>query len=93
MKGPKGGVRLSKQGKDISLLEVVIAIDGPDLFQECVIGLPGCGMEKPCPLHNMWADTRDDIQNMLEENTLLDMAEKGKQGNLRITADGKFKWE
>lgn len=92
MKGPKGGVRLSKNGQDISLLDIVTAIDGKELFQECVLGLPGCGKEKPCPLHNMWMDTRDDIQTMLEENTLLDMAEKGKHGDLRITASGKFKW-
>ena len=92
MKGPKGGVRLSRESQDISLLDIVTAIDGEELFQECVIGLPGCGKEKPCPLHNMWAHTRDDIQAMLEENTLLDMAEKGKEGNLRITANGKFTW-
>lgn len=92
MKGPKGGVRLSQSSQNISLLEIVRAIDGTDLFQECVLGLPGCGKEKPCPLHNIWAETRDDIQSMLEENTLHDMAQKGKQGNLRITADGKFKW-
>lgn len=92
MKGPKGGVRLSRKSQDISLLDVVTAIDGKDLFQECVLGLPGCGKEEPCPLHAMWADTRKDIQSMLEENTLLDMAEKGKKGNLRITANGKFEW-
>lgn len=92
-KGPKGGVRLSKPADNISLLDVVVAIDGDELFQECVLGLPGCGKEKPCPLHNMWAEARDDIHNMLEENNLLDMANEGKEGNLRITADGKFRWE
>ena len=92
-KGPKGGVRLSKSGSDISLLDVVAAIDGRELFQECVLGLPGCGREKPCPMHNMWIDTRDDIKNMLEANSLHDMADKGKKGDLRITADGAFRWE
>lgn len=92
MKGPKGGVRLSKPGDQIELLQVVQTIDGNDLFKECVLGLPGCGKDKPCPMHKMWADTRDDIQQMFTTNTLADMASKGKDGNLRITADGKFKW-
>jgi Rrf2 family protein len=93
LKGPNGGVRLSKPGEKISLLDVVVAIDGDDLFQECVLGLPGCGMEKPCPMHNIWATTRDDIRKMLETNSLIDMAEKGKEGKLRITAEGGYEWE
>lgn len=92
LKGPNGGVRLSKPGDEITLLDVVVAIDGDDLFQECVLGLPGCGSEKPCPLHNIWAATRGDIREMLETNNLLDMAKKGKEGNLRITAKGDFEW-
>ena len=92
LKGPNGGVRLSKPGKEIALLDIVVAIDGDDLFQECVLGLPGCGIEKPCPLHNIWTTTRDDIHEMLETNNLVDIAKKGKEGNLRITANGKFEW-
>jgi Rrf2 family protein len=92
LKGPNGGVRLLKPGKDISLLDIVVAIDGNDLLQECVLGLPGCGVDKPCPLHNVWATTRDDIREMLETNSLVDMAKSGKEGNLRITAEGNFQW-
>lgn len=91
-KGPKGGVRLTKSGEQISLIEIVIAIDGPDLFTECALGLPGCGVEKPCPLHDKWAETRDAIRDMLEGTTLVELAEKGKSGNLRITAEGGFEW-
>lgn len=91
-KGPKGGVRLSKSGKEIALLDIVIAIDGPDLLTECALGLPGCGVEKPCPIHEKWADTRDNIREMLESTNLVDLAEKGKAGNLRITAEGGFEW-
>ena len=80
MKGPNGGIRLSKPGKKVALIDIVIAIDGDDLFQECVLGLPGCGTQEPCPLHNLWAATRGDIREMLEQNNLLDMAQKGKEG-------------
>src|SRR5699024_1688309 len=93
LKGPKGGVRLAKPGNEISLLDVVIAIDGEELLTECILGLPGCGVEKPCPLHDMWAKGREDIRQMLESTSLADMAHKGKKMNLRITADGTFSWE
>jgi hypothetical protein len=38
------------------LYEIVVAIDGEDLFRECVLGLPGCGDATPCPLHDEWID-------------------------------------
>lgn len=92
MKGPKGGVRLSRDSSDISLREIVIAIDGPAIFTECVLGLPGCGSEKPCPMHMMWAETRDDIEQMLQTTSLEVMSKDGMEHDLRITADGQFVW-
>ncbi len=91
-KGPKGGVRLTKSGSEVSLFEIVAAIDGTELFTECALGLPGCGVKKPCPLHDKWADTRDGIRLMLEGTNLVELAKKGKKENLRITEDGGFEW-
>lgn len=92
MKGPKGGVRLSKSGSEITLKEVVVAIDGPAIFTDCVLGLPGCGSEKPCPMHAMWEDTRDEINEVFTTTTLQNMSKEGKAKDLRITPDGKFIW-
>lgn len=91
-KGPKGGVRLTKSGSEVNLFEIVAAIDGTELFTECALGLPGCGVKKPCPLHDKWADTRDGIRVMLESTNLVELARKGKAENLRITEDGGFEW-
>lgn len=92
MKGPKGGVRLMYSGDEVHLVEIVAAIDGMDILTECALGLPGCGSEKPCPIHDKWADTRDEIRKMLAETSLQDLVDRGKEGDLRITADGNFKW-
>lgn len=92
MKGPKGGVRLTEPSDEVTLLDIVAAIDGLEVLTECALGLPGCGSEKPCPMHEQWAETRDEIRQMLEETSLQDMVEKGKEGNLRITATGEFHW-
>lgn len=92
-KGPNGGIRLTKAGSDVNLYEIVAAIDGVELFSECALGLPGCGTEKPCPLHEKWAETRDGIRMMLVKTNLVELAKQGKKENLRITADGSFEWE
>lgn len=91
-KGPKGGVRLTDSADKINLFEIVIAIDGRDLFTECVLGLPGCGREKPCPMHDKWAESRENIRSMLENTKLSELSDKGKEMNLRITAGGSFEW-
>lgn len=91
-KGPKGGVRLTRSGSEMNLFEIVAAIDGVELFTECALGLPGCGVKKPCPLHDKWAGTRDGIRQMLETTNLVELAKKGKAENLRITENGGFEW-
>lgn len=92
-KGPNGGIRLTKAGSDVNLFEIIAAIDGVEVFTECALGLPGCGTEKPCPLHEKWAEARDGIRVMLENTNLVELAKQGKKENLRITADGSFEWE
>ena len=89
-KGPNGGVRLKRSGEDISLMEIVLAIDGDYMLTECALGLPGCGVMKPCPIHEKWAETRDNIKNMLETTTLSELSKKGKNLDLRMTAEGGF---
>jgi len=89
-KGPNGGVKLTKPPKKIALIDVVLAIDGPKMLTECALGLPGCGLKNPCPLHDKWAETRDSIRAMLQNTNLEDLAVKGKAENLRLTEDGDF---
>src|SRR5512139_789608 len=49
-RGARGGVTLAREPKDISLLEVIEAIDGPILLNECV-GDDGasCTFDEQCP--------------------------------------------
>ena len=89
-KGPNGGVKLTRSGSEITLLDIVVAIDGDTMFTECALGLPGCGVMKPCPMHDKWAETRDKIKHMLESTSLMELSKKGKDLDLRITAEGGF---
>lgn len=91
-KGPNGGVRLSTKGRAATLYDLVVAIDGDELFTQCALGLPGCGSEKPCPLHNSWQSTRDDIKTMFQKTTLDNLGKQGKENKFRISATGAFSW-
>lgn len=75
-KGRGGGVNLGRPAEEISLMEVVEAIDGPGSAERCVMGLPDCTDEKPCPLHGNWAGIREDVRAMFGESTVATMAAK-----------------
>src|SRR5689334_14117635 len=49
-RGARGGVMLAKPANDISLLDVVEAIDGPILLNECAHDENACVLGQDCPL-------------------------------------------
>jgi Rrf2 family transcriptional regulator, iron-sulfur cluster assembly transcription factor len=73
-KGPGGGVRLARDPSKIFLSEVVEAVDGPRSVQGCILGLPECGEEEPCPLHDVWGGMRDRMVGILEAESLMKLA-------------------
>jgi len=79
-RGPNGGVALTKPADAVTLYEIVVAIDGDELFQECVLGLPNCGNADPCPLHDDWVEKRSAIETMFRNATLEQLP------NVRLTA-------
>jgi Rrf2 family protein len=83
-RGPSGGVAFTKPTDAITLYEVVVAIDGEKLFEECVLGLPNCGEDKPCPIHDRWAEERSRLEHMFKHNTLADMATRIKDFDVRL---------
>lgn len=72
-RGPNGGVALTRPADEITLYEIVVAIDGEDLFRECVLGLPGCGDAEPCPLHDQWVEKRTQVEEMFRTAALTEL--------------------
>ncbi|MBI1937967.1 MAG: Rrf2 family transcriptional regulator [Ignavibacteriales bacterium] len=75
-KGKNGGFYLAKNPNQVKLIDIVEAIDGLDVFKSCVLGFPGCSIEKPCPVHNKWGVLRDEAYKMLSDETLEQLKEK-----------------
>lgn len=75
-KGPNGGIKLARTADKIFFMDIVSAIDENHTFKECVLGLPGCGELKPCPLHDHWSQLKEDLVYLMEESTIKEIAEK-----------------
>ncbi len=68
-RGARGGVSLARTPEDISFLEVVEAIDGPILINECVIDHSACTFGDSCALRPVFCDAQADLVNRLEATT------------------------
>lgn len=68
--GPNGGVNLAKSPDRLRLFDVVEALEGPAVFDGCVLGLAGCGEENPCPVHTHWKKAKDVINRIFKEMTV-----------------------
>lgn len=64
-RGARGGVTLARVPNEISLLEVVEAIDGPILLNECVDGDGSCFFDQDCPLKPIWCAAQNDLVTRL----------------------------
>jgi len=73
-KGPNGGVKLARNAAAITFMDIVISIDGNSIVHECALGLPGCGVLTPCPLHSQWAGMKENILNMMNTISLAELA-------------------
>jgi Rrf2 family protein len=73
-KGPTGGFSLRTPPQEISLIQLVEALDGLTDYQKCVSGLSECTDDAPCGMHDSWKALRSRIMEYLEKTTIADLA-------------------
>ena len=72
-RGARGGVTLARSPKEITLLEVVEAIDGPIQLNECVQGEGICAFEDNCPIRAVWCDAQDELVTRLRKTNFAEL--------------------
>ena len=74
-RGARGGYRLARPLQDVSIADVVSAIDGPIALAACVDGGTGtCESEALCPVRGRWDPVNQAVLQALRRITLADMA-------------------
>jgi Rrf2 family protein len=83
-RGPQGGIALNKSSEDIFLIDIVLTIEGKDFFDTCLLGLPDCGEAAPCPVHEFWKVTKEELKAEFTSASLHDLATRISKERLRL---------
>lgn len=85
-RGPNGGVALTRPASEIFLTDIVHVLEGPDFFDKCLLGLPGCGVEAPCPVHDFWKEAKRAMKEEFDITSLAELGEKVTEERFRLVA-------
>jgi FeS assembly SUF system regulator len=74
-RGTKGGYALARPAREISVADIVKALDGPIALTECMgVDSGSCEIESLCPTRVNWRTINDAITDALKKVTIADMA-------------------
>ena len=74
-RGSGGGFELAALPNDISLLNVVEAVDGPVQLNLCVAGGPGCERQSFCAVHPVWNKAQNALIEVLNGESIATIAD------------------
>ena len=72
-RGVSGGVRLARDPKEITILEVVEALEGPLALNECLLEDSTCEFLDECGMHNVWEEAQAAMAKVLRSKNLTDL--------------------
>ena len=76
--GVKGGFQLSKKPKEINLLEVIEAVQGPSAMNICAIDKHICSLSGTCTVHPIWVKLRSEVERKLRRENFAKLAASRK---------------
>jgi len=98
VRGPRGGFRLARKPKDISVWEIVEAVEPEVAPVHCVDAVVGkraprkpCARMASCATHRLWAGLAVEIRKYLESRTLHDIVEDSRvHGDYLLSREPKM---
>lgn len=75
-RGPQGGVKLGYKAGDISVKEIIEAIEGPMSLLPCLTRPKACGVADECPIKNTVAEAQESLCHVLGNTSLQKLSER-----------------
>lgn len=85
--GKQGGFSLAKPSREITLSEVVEAVQGPVRLNHCLLPVRPCNLRGRCPIAGIMAKVQKQLDDSLEAATLEDILKAQTAGPKRKHED------
>ena len=73
-RGRSGGFCLARPAHEITILDIINALEEHDPMERCVVGMALCSDNMPCPQHDLYKPIRQRLKDYLSTSTLADLA-------------------
>lgn len=84
VRGPGGGYYLGRAASDITIADIICAVDEWVEFRRCK-GNADCHDGQTCLTHSLWNDLSNQIFDFLNEITLAHLVERGEARNALLS--------
>lgn len=92
VRGPGGGYNLARSTEQITIAEIITAVDEPLDATRCG-GLANCQDQERCMTHELWTSLNEKIYEYLSSVTLKEMVDRQKPENVATLEDRRFRRE
>jgi Rrf2 family protein len=76
-RGVNGGFSLSTPPEQLSIWDVIVAIDGPPDLNSCAVDARVCELSETCVVHPVWLELGQLVREQLKKETFRKLAGKG----------------
>jgi len=73
-RGARGGFSLARPAAEITVRDVIEAVDGPISLNGCVLWPDDCRRSGDCRMHEVWVLAQERMMNVLDSVTLAELA-------------------
>lgn len=89
-RGLRGGFKLARDPGEITLLDVVEAIQGPIALNRCAVTGTYCALADVCPAHPVWVKLTAQVARELAKHTFKKLVQQDKKSG-RTRKSGKMR--
>ena len=78
-RGAKGGFSLARPAVEITVRNVIEAIEGPVNLNICLVADGECTRDQFCPVHSVWEDAQEKMLGVLSQSNFGDLAKAERE--------------
>jgi Rrf2 family protein len=90
VRGARGGYMLAREPENITLSEIIVALEGPPAPVDCVGGKEDCPFRSHCVTHELWDEIYHAINKILQNRTLKEAATRQAELNSKANGQSMF---